>query len=98
MRGVALILILTLVAAGSAISAKTQGSVFLEELTWTEVRDSVRAGTTTVIIPTGGTEQNGPHMILGKHNHRVKFAAGEVATRLGNTLVAPVMAYVPEGN
>jgi creatinine amidohydrolase len=98
MRGAALILILTLVAGWLASLANAQDSVFLEELTWTEVRDRIRAGTTTVIIPAGGTEQNGPHMILGKHNHRAKFVAGEVATRLGNALVAPVMAYVPEGN
>jgi creatinine amidohydrolase/Fe(II)-dependent formamide hydrolase-like protein len=75
-----------------------QDSVFLEELTWTEVRDAIRAGKTTVIIPTGGTEQNGPHMILGKHNVRIKFTSGEIAKRLGNALVAPVMAYVPEGD
>lgn len=97
MRSATLILILTLVAAGAS-STWAQDSVFLEELTWTEVRDRIRAGTTTVIIPTGGTEQNGPHMILGKHNYRAKFAAGEVAMRLGNALVAPVMAYAPEGN
>ena len=42
-------------------------SVFLEELTWTEVRDAIDSGTTTIIIPTAGTEQNGPHMVLGKH-------------------------------
>ncbi len=74
-----------------------QGSVFLEELTWTEVRDALAAGTTTVIIPTGGTEQNGPHMVLGKHNYLVRYKAGVVARRLGDALVAPVMAYVPEG-
>ncbi|MEO5739029.1 MAG: creatininase family protein [Vicinamibacterales bacterium] len=74
------------------------GSVFLDELTWMEVRDAIAAGKTTVIIPTGGTEQNGPHMVLGKHNFLVKYKAGEIAARLGNALVAPVMAYVPEGN
>jgi creatinine amidohydrolase/Fe(II)-dependent formamide hydrolase-like protein len=97
MRCAALFLILTLVAAG-APPARAQDSVFLEDLTWTEVRDRIRAGTTTVIIPAGGTEQNGPHMILGKHNYRVRFAAGKIAGLLGNALVAPVMAYVPEGN
>ena len=79
-------------------SAQALDSVFLEDLTWTEVRDALAAGTTTVIIPTGGTEQNGPHMVLGKHNYLVRYKAGEVARRLGNALVAPVMAYVPEGN
>jgi creatinine amidohydrolase/Fe(II)-dependent formamide hydrolase-like protein len=77
--------------------AATQDSVFLEELTWTEVRDGIRAGKTTAIIPTGGTEQNGPHMVLGKHNVRVRYAAGEIAARLGDAFVAPVLAYAPEG-
>lgn len=77
--------------------AAAQSSVFLEELTWTEVRDAIRGGKTTVIVPTGGTEQNGPHMVLGKHNIIVKFTAGEIAKRLGNAVVAPVVAYVPEG-
>ena len=71
--------------------------VYLEELSWTEVRDTLQAGTTTIIIPVGGTEQNGPHMALGKHNVRVKALAGQIAQVLGDTLVAPVVAYVPEG-
>ena len=80
------------------VLGQASDEVFLEELTWTEVRDALAAGTTTVIIPTGGTEQNGPHMVLGKHNYLVRYKAGEVARRLGNALVAPVMAYVPEGD
>jgi creatinine amidohydrolase/Fe(II)-dependent formamide hydrolase-like protein len=73
-------------------------SVFLEELTWIEARDAIARGKTTIIIPTGGTEQNGPHIVLGKHNYLVKYKAGEIAARLGNALVAPVVAYVPEGD
>ena len=84
-------------ASAQAPSVAQPGSVFLEELTWMEVRDAIATGKTTVIIPTGGTEQNGPHMALGKHNYLVKYKAGEVAKRLGNALVAPVVAYVPEG-
>ena len=72
-------------------------SVFIEELTSFELRDMVRKGTTTVLIPIGGTEQNGPHITLGKHNVRVKYLSGQIATRLGNAVVAPVLAYVPEG-
>ena len=47
---------------------------------------------------TGGTEQNGPYVILGKHNDIARHTAGEIARRLGHTLVAPVIAYVPEGD
>ncbi|WP_421915762.1 creatininase family protein [Mesorhizobium sp.] len=72
-------------------------SVFLEDLTWTELRDLIAGGTTTIIIPIGGTEQSGPAMALGKHNVRVKFLAEKIAEKLGNAVVAPVIAYVPEG-
>ncbi|MDA1371640.1 MAG: creatininase family protein [Proteobacteria bacterium] len=72
-------------------------SVFIEDLTWVEVRNAIDQGVTTIIVPTGGTEQNGPHIVLGKHNYLVKYKAGEIARQLGNALVAPVVAYVPEG-
>jgi creatinine amidohydrolase len=79
-------------------SAQVPDTVFIEELTWTEVRDAIKAGKTTVILPTGGTEQNGPHMVLGKHNFIVRHTSDRIARKLGNALVAPVVAYVPEGN
>ncbi|MGH6625756.1 MAG: creatininase family protein [Burkholderiaceae bacterium] len=84
-------------ASFSAPAGSTPASLFIEDLTWVEVRDAVRAGKTTVLIPVGGTEQNGPHMALGKHNTRVKALAGKIAASLGDALVAPVVAYVPEG-
>jgi creatinine amidohydrolase len=73
-------------------------TVFIDELTWEETRDAINAGTTTVIIPTGGTEKNGYHMVLGKHNYVVTHAANLMARRIGKTLVAPTIQYVPEGN
>ncbi len=81
---------------GCALPAHA-ASLQLEELTWPELRDRIAAGATTVLIPIGGTEQNGPHMTLGKHNVRVKLLATRIAERLGNAVVAPVIAYVPEG-
>ena len=81
-----------------AASAAVPDTVFIEELTWTELRDAIKAGKTTIIFPTGGTEQNGPHMVLGKHNFRVGHLSEQIARRLGNALVAPVLAYVPEGD
>ena len=79
-------------------SAIAQDSVFLEELTWTEVRDLIERGTSRVLIPTAGTEQNGPHMVLGKHRYIIEHTADLIARELGQTLVAPVMTHVPEGN
>ena len=84
-------------AAARAGNELPSASVFLEDLTWTELREAEAAGKTTIIIPVGGTEQNGPLMAIGKHNVRVKALAGRIAEGLGDTLVAPVVAYVPEG-
>ena len=81
----------------TAASAQTPDTVFIEKLTWEEVRDAIGAGKATIIVPTGGTEQNGPHMALGKHNVRIAANAENIARRLGNALVAPVVAYTPEG-
>jgi creatinine amidohydrolase/Fe(II)-dependent formamide hydrolase-like protein len=62
------------------------------------LRERIAGGATTVLVPIGGTEQNGPHMVLGKHNVRARVLAGDIAQRLGNAVVAPVIAYVPEGS
>ncbi len=79
-------------------AASAAPQVYVEAMTSPEVRDAVKAGTTTIIIPIGGTEQNGPHMTLGKHNIRVHVLAGRIAAELKNALVAPTLAYVPEGS
>ncbi len=73
-------------------------SVWIEELTWLEVRDAMRAGKTTVIIPTGGIEQNGPYVAMGKHNYILQSACEGIARELGNALCAPIIKLVPEGN
>jgi creatinine amidohydrolase/Fe(II)-dependent formamide hydrolase-like protein len=85
-------------APASKTPTAAPDTVFIDELTWEETRDALKAGKTTVIIPTGGTEKNGYHMVLGKHNYVVAHAANLMARRLGNALVAPVIQYVPEGD
>ncbi|MBE9605332.1 creatininase family protein [Acetobacteraceae bacterium H6797] len=72
--------------------------VELGQMTWTEVRDATHAGRTTIIIPVGGTEQSGPYIAVGKHNARAQVLSARIARELGNALVAPVIAYVPEGS
>ncbi|MCE9607734.1 MAG: creatininase family protein [Planctomycetia bacterium] len=73
-------------------------SVFIEDLTWMEVRDRMRDGVDTVLIATGGVEQNGPYIVTGKHNFVLRGASERIARKLGNTLVAPIVAFVPEGD
>ncbi len=73
-------------------------SVWIEELTWIEVRDAIVAGKTTVIVPTGGIEQNGPYVATGKHNYVLQSACEGIARQLGDALCAPIIKLVPEGN
>ena len=98
MRAKALPLVLGLMLVGCVPAwAQAPDTVLLEELTWTEVRDLLKVGKTTILVPLGGTEQSGPHLALGKHNARVRALSEQVARGLGDALVAPVLAYVPEG-
>ena len=85
-------------APATAPSGKPPDSVFIEELTWAEVRDLIAAGTTNVIIGTAGTEQKGPHMVDGEHKFVMDYTADKIARGMGKTLVAPVVTYVPEGS
>ena len=89
---------IVLMVGACAAQAAGAASVHLDALTWTELRDRIAAGATTVLVPIGGTEQNGPHMALGKHNRRALLLSERIAERLGDALVAPVVAYVPEGS
>lgn len=86
-----------LILGAQTASAQAPATVQLQDLTWTELREQIHAGKTTVLIPIGGTEQSGPYIAVGKHNLRASYLADKIARQLGNALVAPVVAYVPEG-
>jgi creatinine amidohydrolase/Fe(II)-dependent formamide hydrolase-like protein len=73
-------------------------TVFIEEMTWLEVRDAMKAGKTTVIVPTGGVEQNGPYLATGKHDYVLRATTEAIARKLGDALVAPIVPFVPEGD
>jgi creatinine amidohydrolase len=72
-------------------------TVWLEEMSWMEVRDAIAAGKTTAIIATGGIEPNGPWLVLGKHNYVNQSNCDAIARKLGNALCAPLVKFTPEG-
>jgi creatinine amidohydrolase/Fe(II)-dependent formamide hydrolase-like protein len=72
-------------------------TVWLEEMTWMDVRDAMKAGKTTMIITTGGIEPNGPWLALGKHNYVLRANCDAIARKLGDALCAPILPFVPEG-
>jgi creatinine amidohydrolase/Fe(II)-dependent formamide hydrolase-like protein len=73
-------------------------TVWLEEMTWMDVRDALKAGKTNIIISTGGIEPNGPWLVTGKHNYVLHTNCEAIARKMGNTLCAPIVKYVPEGD
>ncbi len=73
-------------------------SLWAEELTSMEVRDALRAGTTTIIVGTGGVEQNGPYVAGGKHNYVLQTVLPDIARAIGKALIAPIVKFVPEGS
>jgi len=95
-RSLAAVLVACALAVATVRAAAA--GVWLDDLTSPELRELIAAGTTTVLVPVGGTEQNGAHLTLGKHNVRVRVLAARIAEQLGHAVVAPVMAYVPEGD
>jgi creatinine amidohydrolase len=96
--------VLLLLAGLAPVSASSQEvprpvipSVFIEDLTWPEVRDAVAAGYSAIIY-AGSTEQNGPHLALGKHNFVARYVAGRIAEELGDALVYPTLPFAPAGD
>jgi creatinine amidohydrolase len=88
---------LVAVLVASVASAQTR-SVFIEELTWPEIREAQAAGKTSAIIVAGGIEQNGHHMALAKHNVIARYVGGQIAEKLGNALVYPVIPFSMAGD
>ena len=84
-------------ATTSPIRCRPPNTVWLEEMTWIDVRDALKAGKTNVIVPTGGMEPNGVWLVTGKHNYVLHANCEAIARKMGNALCAPIVKFVPEG-
>jgi creatinine amidohydrolase len=78
-------------AAATPRPIAAHDSVWIEELTYLEVRDALKAGKTTALVFAGSTEQNGPYLPGGKHQFAIRLVAEAIARKLGNALIAPVI-------
>jgi creatinine amidohydrolase len=94
---VAMLAALLAAVAMAPASAQTR-SVWIDDLTWPEVRDAIAAGKGTAIIFVGSSEQNGPHMAIGKHNFIARYCAQRIAEELGDALVYPVLPFAITGD
>lgn len=70
-------------------------TVWLEELTQPEFRDLVKEGYTTVLIMTGGVENNDGNLSMNKHNINNRLLGEMLARKMGKTLVAPLVTLEP---
>lgn len=96
--GVLVIAILNMASSQKTLTAPMPNTVEMADMTWVEVRSAIQRGYAVAIVPTGGVEQNGAHMVLGKHDYIVRNAANRIARELGHALVTPVVSFVPQGN
>jgi creatinine amidohydrolase len=91
------LIVLAAALASSAAFAQTPRAVDvkdiveLELLTHSEVAQKIKEGKTSVLLVTGGTEERGPHNVLGGHTIMSRHRSIEIAKRLGNALVAPIL-------
>ena len=90
--------VLAMAFTQKTLTAPMSDTLEMTDMTWLEVRSAIERGYTVAIVPTGGIEQNGVHMVLGKHDYIVRKAANRIAHELGRSLVTPVVSFVPEGN
>jgi hypothetical protein len=82
-------------AANTPRTIEGINTVWIEELTQPELRDMINDGYTTVLILTGGVEDNSVNLVMGKHNVNNKLLGEMIARKMGKTLVAPLVTLEP---
>ncbi len=81
-------------AGGLAMAQENEAPVEIELMTYPEIYAAIHEqGKTTVLVVNGGIEQRGPHAVLGGHSLTAKPQGVDIARKLGNALVAPVMPF-----
>lgn len=80
---------------GVAAANAEPASVFLEDMTTSEVRARIGSGCPVGIIFNGGGEATGPALALGKHIFRARAYGEAIAHAIGDAIVAPIQPFAP---
>lgn len=86
-------LLQTLLLTCAAAAAQSK-SVEFELMTWPELKHAIDVeGKTTALVFNGGTEQRGPQGVSGAHTLIARELGREIALKLGNAILAPILPY-----
>ena len=67
-------------------------TVWLQNLTWQEIKEKITVSQATIILPVGSTEQHGPHLPVGTDT-MVANALAEAGAKETQALVAPPLWF-----
>jgi creatinine amidohydrolase/Fe(II)-dependent formamide hydrolase-like protein len=84
--------------SSNSVQTKIHKELWIENMTSPEIKTAIKKGYTNILIPTAGIEQNGQHIPLNKHQKVLEYTMPRIAKKMGNTLIAPIINFVPEGN
>ena len=82
-------------AQGVGVAGGRTPNVEFDMMTWPEVKKAMSEGKTTALVYNGGTEQRGPQNVNGGHTLIAREVGRRIALKLGNAILAPVLAYSP---
>lgn len=87
--------LLLIVAAALCRAQEVRMDLMTHSEVWSAIHEQNK---TTALIYNGGTEQRGPHAVLGGHTFMAQRTGEAIARKLGNALLAPVLAFSPAGS
>jgi creatinine amidohydrolase len=66
------------------------GAIYLDHLSWTDIKSEIDGGRTTVVVGFGATEEHGPHLPIGTDSFLGDAVVWSVAEKL-DAFVAPTL-------
>lgn len=66
------------------------GSVWLQDMTWEEIKQKIDNSDKTIILPFGSTEQHGPHLPVGTDTMVAVTLAQDAAQKTGIPVAPPL--------